>query len=203
MNLSDWADRVGVSKHTAYDWWHEGTRAVPAERVGWLILVDVENARATHARTVVHARVSSHGQRVELYAQVARLTEWVAAQGIGVDEVVGEVGSGIDVWRRKLARVLADSTATTIVVEHRDRLARFGVEHLEAALSAQMRAAVVVDEGQVEDDLALDMVEVLTSFCARIYGRRGARNRAEKALRRAKNDLGAMALMHPSEKIAS
>jgi putative resolvase len=76
---------------------------------------------------------------------------------------------------------------TRIVVEHQDRLARFGVEHLGAALSAQGREILVVDEGEVDDDLVRDMTEVLTSFCARLYGRRGARNRALRAITTAKN----------------
>jgi putative resolvase len=73
-----------------------------------------------------------------------------------------------------------------IVVEHRDRLARYGVEQLEAALSAQGRRLVVVDPGETDDDLLRDMIEVLTSFCARLYGRRGARNRAMRAVTCAK-----------------
>ena len=91
---------------------------------------------------------------------------------------------------RKLARLLADATATTVVVEHRDRLARFGVEHLEAALSAQGRRIVVVDAGEFDDDLIQDVTEVLSSFCARLYGPRGARNRALKALGCARRDVG-------------
>ena len=54
------------------------------------------------------------------------------------------------------------------MVEHRDRLARFGVEYLAAALAAQGRRIVVVEEGEATDDLVRDMVEVLTSFCARL-----------------------------------
>ena len=114
-----------------------------------------------------------------------------------VDSVVTEVGSGMNGKRRKLARLLSDANVSTIVVDHRDRLARFGVEHLEAALSAQGRRVVVVDDGEVDDDLVRDMTEVLTSFCARLYGRRGARNRAEKALNCAKHDIGPMALIQP------
>jgi putative resolvase len=89
--------------------------------------------------------------------------------------------------RGRLARLLADASATRIIVEHRDRLARFGVEHLGAALSAQGRVVLFVDEGEVDDDLVRDMTEVLTSFCARLYGRRGARNRALRAITTAKN----------------
>jgi putative resolvase len=190
MNLSEWADRVGVSKFTAYRWFREGTLPVPAERVGRLILVNVDMAEHESARTVLYARVSSHDQRSDLDRQVARLTEWATGQGMTVAEVVVEVGSGMNGKRRRLARLLADRTATTVVVEHRDRLARFGVEHLKAALSAQGRRIVVVDAGEVDDDLIRDMTEVLTSFCARLYGRRGARNRAVKALGCAKRDVG-------------
>ena len=69
-----------------------------------------------------------------------------------------------------------------IVVEHRDRLARFGVEQLDAALAAQGRRMVVVDTGETADDVVRDMIELLTSMCARLYGRRGARHRALRAV---------------------
>src|SRR5438105_3630081 len=63
------------------------------------------------------------------------------------------VGSGRRGRRRRLALTLSDSTATAIVVEHGDRLARFGFEHIEAALSAQRRRILVVDDGETELDL--------------------------------------------------
>ncbi len=91
---------------------------------------------------------------------------------------MAEVGSGLNGHRSKLLGLLGDPMVGTIVVEHRDRLARFGVEYLEAALAAQGRRVVVVDETEVADDLVRDMVEVLTSFCARLYGRRSAGRRA-------------------------
>ena len=67
-------------------------------------------------------------------------------------------------------------------------LARMNAELVEASLSAQGRRLVVLEEGEVEDDLVRDMVEVLTSFCARRYGRRGARHRATRALRCAERE---------------
>ncbi len=79
-----------------------------------------------------------------------------------------------------------EPTIATIVVEHRDRLARFGVEYLEAALRAQGRRVVVTDPGETTDDLVREMVDALTVFCARLYGRRSARNRARRAMTAAK-----------------
>ena len=190
MNLSEWADRVGVSTFTAYRWFREGTLPVPAERAGRLILVNADVAEREPARTVRYARVSSHDQRSDLDRQVARLTEWATGQGMAVPEVAVEAGSGMNGKRRRLARLLADATATTVAVEHRDHLARSGAGHLEAALPAQGRRSVVVDAGEGDDDLIRDMTEVLTSFCARLYGRRGARNRAVRALGCAKRAAG-------------
>lgn len=76
-------------------------------------------------------------------------------------------------------------------------------ELAEAALSAHRRRLVVIDHREVGDDLVRDMTEVLTSFCARLYGRRSARNRAEKALRCAERDVGAMALSHTKTRLES
>ena len=74
---------------------------------------------------------------------------------------------------------------SVIVIEHRDRLARFGSDYIEATLAAEGRRLVIVDPEEVKDDLVQDMIDVLTSMCARLYGRRSARQRAEKALQAA------------------
>ena len=190
VNLADWAASVGVNRHTAYRWFREGTLPVPAQRVGRLILVRTAPAADGGDGVVIYARVSSHDQRADLDRQVARLSVWATGQGLRVGQVVCEVGSGLNGKRPKLRRILSDPDVRVIVVEHRDRLARFGVEHLEAALSAQSRRIVVIDPGETTDDLVRDMIEVLTSMCARLYGRRGAGNRAMRALTAAKREPG-------------
>ena len=140
--------------------------------------------------------MSSHDQRGDLDRQVARLSEWAAKAGLRVVRIEAEVGSGMNGARTKVRRLLSDPAVTTVVVEHRDRLGRMNTELVEAALSAHGRRLVVIDPGEVDDDLVQDMTEVLTSFCARLYGKRSARNRAEKALRCARNNVGPMALSH-------
>jgi putative resolvase len=59
---------------------------------------------------------------------------------------------------------------------------RFGSEYVESALRAQGRQLVVVNQSELKDDLVQDMIEALTSFCARLYGRRSAKNKAKKAI---------------------
>jgi putative resolvase len=102
--------------------------------------------------------------------------------GVPVVRVEAEVASGVTGRRPKLRRLLADPPMGTVVVTDRDRLARTNAELVEAALSAHGRRLVVLDDGEVADDLIGDMVEVLTSYCARLYGRWSAPNRALKAV---------------------
>jgi predicted site-specific integrase-resolvase len=80
-------------------------------------------------------------------------------------------------------RLLRQPEVTTIIVEHRDRLTRFGFEYVEAALAAQGRRVLVVNpEEELADDLVREMTEMLTSMCARRYGKRAAANKAKRAL---------------------
>ena len=90
--------------------------------------------------------------------------------------------------RPKLKKMLSNSNIKIIIVEHADRLMRFGVEHVESALVAQGRRLIVSDPSELKDDLVQDMIEVLTSFCARLYGRRSARNKAKRAVECIQNE---------------
>jgi putative resolvase len=105
VNLADWAESVGVNRHTAYRWFREGTLPVPAERVGRLILVRATATVDSAKCVLVYARVSSHDQRSDLDRQVARLAACATENGFEVGQVVCEVGSGLYGKRPKLRRV--------------------------------------------------------------------------------------------------
>jgi putative resolvase len=195
MRLREWAEREGVHYQTAWKWFRDGTLPVPATQTATgTILVHVEYDGPDEGGGVgLYARVSSHDQRADLDRQVARLWEWAAQSGHRVVRVEAEVGSGMNGSRAKVRRLLADAAVETVIVEHRDRLGRMNTELIEAALAAHGRRLVVIDGGEVTDDLVRDMVEVLTSFCARLYGKRSARNRALKAIGCAQHDIGPQA----------
>jgi predicted site-specific integrase-resolvase len=182
VNLKEWARREGVSYSTARRWLADGKLPVPAQKVGGLILVTAGDAPVNAGITAVYARVSSAGQKPDLDRQVARVTAWATAEGLTVGRVVTEAGSALNGKRREFLALLRDASVQTIVVEHRDRFARFGSEYVEAALSAQGRRLLVVDPAGVDDDLVRDVTEILTSLCARLYGRRAAANRARRAV---------------------
>jgi len=184
VKLTEWAREQGISYRTALNWFHAGTLPVVARQLPTgTILVDAPAHAAGTA--VAYCRVSSADQRADLERQAGRVAEECGTRGITLAATVAEVGSGLNGNRVKLRKLLADPAVATIVVEHRDRPARFGVEHLEAALSATGRRIIVLNPDEVKDDLVGDMVEVLTSMCARLYGRRSARKRADAAVKAA------------------
>ncbi|EQD52786.1 resolvase domain-containing protein, partial [mine drainage metagenome] len=104
------------------------------------------------------------------------------AQGHSINRVITDVGSGLDGTRRTFLAPLADSSVTTSVVERRDRVAGRGSEYVAASREANGRRLVVVDDTDVDDDPVRDVTEVLTSFCARLDGRRAAALRVLRAL---------------------
>jgi predicted site-specific integrase-resolvase len=180
--LKRWTEREGVSYATARRWFESGELPAPARRAGRLILVDEPCSGSLEGITAVYARVSSADQKSDLDRQVARVTAWAAGEGLAVGRVVTEVGSALNGRRRKFLALLRDESATVIVVERRDRFARFGADYVEAALHAQGRRLLVADPAEVDDELVRDVTEMLTSLCARLYGRRAAASRAARAM---------------------
>ena len=173
VKLAQWARENGVNEDTAYRWFHAGVLPVPARQLPTgTILVEVAPVEAGGAATVaLYARVSSADQRADLDQPAGPAGLLGVRAGPGRVEDVG--GGRLRAERPVTPRypsmaLLADPAVQTIVVEHRERLASFGVEYIEAALAAQGRHLTVVDDTEIDDDLVHDVTEVLTSLCARL-----------------------------------
>lgn len=181
MKLSTWAKSQGVSYKTAWRLWKNGQLPVPAEQLPTGTVI-VQPPVALDSGVALYARVSSTDQKADLDRQVVRLAEYAASHQLRVVDIVKEVGSGLNGHRRGVLRVLRNPAVKTVVVEHRDRVLRFGFEYVEAALAASGRTLLVIEPSEVTDDLVRDRTEVLTSLCARLYGKRAAANKAKRAL---------------------
>ncbi len=189
MKLSVWAKSQGISYKTAWRMWKDGRLPVPAQQMATgTVIVHAEPDKVGGA--ALYARVSSADQKNDLERQLARLTEFAVAQKLPVVDAVKEVGSGLNGHRKGMIRLLHNQAAQTIVVEHRDRLMRFGFEYVEAALAAQGRRIVVIEAEEMTDDIVRDLHEVIVSMCARLYGKRSAKNRAQKALAAMQTETG-------------
>jgi len=182
MKLSDWARKQGISYKTAWRLYKSGQFPLTTEQLPTGTIIVHDSSPMKEQRTVLYARVSSYDQKEDLTRQLQRLRDYVAKHGLQVSKEVTEIGSGLNTRRAKLLKVLKDHSYTQLVVEHRDRLVRCGFEYVEAALQSTGRNILILNQEECTDDLVQDMIDVLTSFCGRLYGRRSARRRAKKAL---------------------
>ncbi len=182
MKLSDYAKQEGVRYETAWRWFRDGK--IAGHRVGkHTILVDEEKSGTSSQseRVAIYARVSSAENKPNLDSQAERLAAYCSAKGYQVSKVVKEIGSGVNDARPKLLHLLEDVSTTVIVVEHKDRLSRFGVRSIETLLRVQGRRLEIVNESENDkEDLLADLTAILYSFCARLYGLRRAKRKTEK-----------------------
>lgn len=177
MKLSEYADSIGVSYRTAYRWFKAGKLDAYQLDTGTII---VNESIETPQGVALYARVSSHDQKDDLDRQMERLQSYAIAKGYQVQQIVTEIASGLNDSRPKLSKLLKDTSIGIIVVEHRERLTRFGFNYMADILETQGRKIEVVFPNDTKDDLVDDFVAIITSMAARIYGRRGNKNRTER-----------------------
>src|SRR5260221_11547542 len=173
MKLSEYAKQVGVTYKTAYQWWKAGQLDAYQLPTGTII---VREPKAAATGAALYARVSSADQKEEVTRQMQRLRDYAAARGYQVVAEVTEIASGLNEERPKLKKLLTNAAVGVLVVEHRDRLTRFG--YIVTLLEHQGRQVEALSPSDTANDLVEDFVAVITSLAARVYGRRNARRRA-------------------------
>jgi predicted site-specific integrase-resolvase len=179
MRLNVYAKKMGVTYKTAFRWWKAGKLDAYQMDTGTIIVR--EPATAQEASSVaLYARVSSADQKEDLERQMQRLKDYAAAHGYQVTKMVSELASGLNDKRPKLMKLLTDPSVGIVVIEHRDRLTRFGFNYIEQLMQMQGRRLEVIFPSDTDNDLVDDFMAVITSMASRIYGRRTSKRRAEK-----------------------
>ncbi len=134
------------------------------------------------APTVCYARVSSHDQKADLERQHAMLESYCAAKGWRC-EVIKDLGSGMNYRKpglNQLLEMILRKQMRRLVITHKDRLLRFGSELVFALCAHQQIEIVIIHKGEqpsFEEDLAKDVLEIITVFSARLYGSGSKKNK--------------------------
>jgi excisionase family DNA binding protein len=185
--ISDAADALGVSKTTLRRWEREGRLKSERTHAGHRrydlskIKPELIHAGDSIRKTIAYARVSSHDQKTDLERQKQVLELYCARQG-WTFEVIADLGSGMNYHKKGLKRLLTDILNDKIgrlVIAHKDRLLRFGAELIFAICAAKNVEVVILNQGEdttFEEDLAKDVLEIITVFSARLYGSRSHKN---------------------------
>jgi putative resolvase len=186
LKLSDYAEELGISYQTAWKHFKAGKIPYPTRKLpSGTIIVDYhpKSTLEIKGNAAIYTRVSSAENKENLERQAQRLVDYATARGYKIKYVVKEVGSGLNDNRKKLADLLNKPDYDILIVEHRDRLARFGTNYLDLLLK---RCNITLDiVNQVEDkkdDLMADLVAIITSFSARLYGQRRGKRKTEKII---------------------
>lgn len=181
--VSQYAKKYGVTTRTVWNWIYAGK--LNYERIDQFGHVRIIEDEETPINNFVatYARVSSSENKNNLETQSKRLADYCSARGYKVVKSVKEVGSGLNDKRPKLEALLLDYGIKKIVVEHPDRLARFGTNYIQKLMEMQGRKIEVINTSDNDrDDLMSDFVSIITSFCARLYGMRNNKKRTEKII---------------------
>lgn len=188
VSIQEAAEFLGVSPQTLRRWEREGRLLADERTPGGRRRYDLARLRPeqfrapeTPRRTIAYARVSSHDQKDDLERQKQVLELYCARQG-WTFEVIADLGSGMNYQKKGLKRLLdaiIDGQVGRLVITHKDRLLRFGAELVFAICEAKSVEVVILNQGEdtmFEEDLAKDVLEIITVFSARLYGSRSRKN---------------------------
>ena len=185
VKIGEAARLIGSTPDTLRRWEANG-ELLPARKTRggtrYYAVADLLGLTNEDAPTVAYARVSSHDQKADLKRQQGALEAYCAAKGWRF-EVICDLGSGLNYRKKGLRRLLElilRRRMRRLVLMHKDRLLRFGAELVFALCETQGIEIVIVNRGEqpsFEQELAQDVLEIITVFSARLYGSRSHKTR--------------------------
>jgi predicted site-specific integrase-resolvase len=188
MKLSQYAKELGITYRTAWNHYHAGLIPNAYELPSGAIIVPNDTIKSQECKennikkVCIYGRVSSSQNKDNLDNQVKRLEQYCVAKGWQIVRIVKEVGSGLNDYRPQLANIISKiNEYDHVVVEHKDRLTRTGFNYFE--LFAPNKFHVVNMTNNDTENLLEDLVSIITSYCARLYGKRRGKRKTEKIIK--------------------
>ena len=186
VKIGEAAKALGVSIQTLRRWEERGYLAPSRKSEGNTRYYDLDQLlgkeKVEADLTVAYARVSSHDQKEDLKRQADVLAGYCTRQGWNF-QVIQDLGSGMNYQKKglkALIQLILDRKITRLVLTHKDRLLRFGAELIFALCEAKQIEVILINKGDeisFEEELAQDVLEIITLFSARLYGSRSKKNK--------------------------
>ena len=189
MKLSDYAKKVGISYRTAWRWYKSGVITGYQQPTGTIIINLPETNQNPNKVVAIYCRVSDNGSKDNLERQAERLTQYATARGYTIYKIVKEIGSGLNDNRKQLSKLLKDDKYNILLAEHPDRVASFGLNYLKILLNKLGKELEIVNQAtEGRDELMQDLVSIIYSFSARMYGLRRAKRKTERITQELQNE---------------
>ncbi|NCC71363.1 IS607 family transposase [bacterium] len=194
--LSQWAKDNGLSYNTAFRYFRNNQIENVKQLKTGTILVGYEEEEENKynkndKRVIIYSRVSSNEMKENLNRQQKRLEEYCISKGYTIIKSLKEISSGMNDNRPKLKQILQEKNFDILVVEHKDRLTRFGFNYIETLLNKEDKKIEVVNLLKNDNEnLMEDLISIIYSFSARMYGQRKSKKKVDKIIRELKtNDI--------------
>ena len=183
MKLSEYAKKHNIQYRSAWNRFKAGK--IPNAKMfdGHVVIEEVSPFSTNNV--VIYARVSSSENKSNLEAQAERLKQYAIAKGYTIIQVIKEVGSGVNDNRKQLQKLFSsDDDWAILIVEHKDRLTRFGFNYIDALMTKMGKKIEVVNLAEDEKaDLVQDLISIIYSFSAKMYGLRRSKRKTEQIIK--------------------
>ena len=184
ISINEASQLLGITPKTLRLWEKEGKITSVRTQGGHrrYLVADLLGSKQEKPLTVAYARVSSYDQKEDLKRQELVLESYCASHGYNF-EVITDLGNGMNYKKKgliKLIKLLCSSQIDRLVLTHKDRLLRFGSELIFFLCEIFGCEVVIINRSEdntFEDDLAQDVLEIITVFSARLYGSRSHKNK--------------------------
>ena len=193
--MSEYAERMSLHIRTVYRYYHSGKIQGYQDDVTGTIFILNPFKKGVESNlnnaVVLYARVSSSENKDNLEKQLDRLRLYANAKGYQVVKEIKEIGSGLNDNRAKLNNLLKNDLDifSILLVEHKNRLTRFGFNYLDIMLNTHNKKIEVINlVDNDREDLVQDFISVITSFCARVYGQRRSKRKTEALIKELENE---------------
>jgi putative resolvase len=179
IKLSEYAKNKSITYKTAWTHFGKGLIKGAFKDDSGHVLIPIVND-FDYSNVVLYARVSSNEMKENLKRQEQRLNEYAIRNNYNIIKSIKEIGSGMNDNRPKLISLLNDNSWSTLIVENKDRLTRFGFNYLKTLLEKNNKKIIVINQNELDNqNLMEDLVSIIYSFSARMYGLRRKKNKEE------------------------
>ena len=191
IKASEYAKRMSLNVRTVYRYYHNGKiKGYQDKETGTIFILNPfkneNNEDNLKNKVVLYARVSSSENKTNLESQLEKLRLFASAKGYQIVKEIKDIGSGLNDNRSKLNELFEKelNNFEILLVEHKDRLTRFGFNYIDILLKSHNKKIEVINlVDNNKEELIQDFVSVITSFCARIYSQRISKRKVEKLIK--------------------
>ena len=181
IKLSEYARNKSITYTTAWNHFKKGLiEGAYKDNTGHVLIPIKSVSKIDYDLVALYARVSSNSMKDNLTRQQERLENYASSNGYTITKSVKEIASGMNDNRKKLQKLFSDDSWNTLIIENKDRLTRFGFNYIKQLLELRNKKIIVINQtNDDKTDLMADMISIIYSFSARMYGLRRKKNKKD------------------------